>query len=84
MKDSVSIIPPYVGESRTSENISDLLFTDSTLRGDFESLEEEEGVEEDGPENKVEVDAGEEFEEEYTNQTIVSSKIPQQPLESFQ
>jgi hypothetical protein len=41
MKDSVSITLPYVGESGISENISDMLFSDSTLQGDLETLDDE-------------------------------------------
>ena len=41
MKDSVSITPPSVGESGVSQSISNIFFSDSAVRGDFESLEEE-------------------------------------------
>jgi hypothetical protein len=44
MKDSKNIIPPYVGESGTLENALELLFSDSILSNDFESLEEDEEV----------------------------------------
>jgi hypothetical protein len=76
MKDFVSIILPYVGESGNFENISDLLFTDSTLRGDFESVEEDDVAEDNGPKDEVQADAGKEYEEEDISQRIASFDIP--------
>lgn len=84
MKDSVSISPPYVGESGSAENISDMLFNDLTLRGDFETVEDENNADEDGPEDEVTADAGEEFEEDDTplTQRIAAGGSSQQPAQS--
>lgn len=100
MRDSVSITLPYGGESNTVENISKILFNDSTLRGDFKSLVEDDYIEENGLEDEVEAAASEEYEE---NDTSMSQKTgagesyehptqspqqtnqsPQQPLQSSQ
>ncbi|KAG0564504.1 hypothetical protein KC19_8G115600 [Ceratodon purpureus] len=74
MKDSVSKTPPYVGESGPSEDLSDMLFTDSALRGDLKSLEEEEGCEQEGPEDEVEANAGEEYEDDAPTQGTASTE----------
>jgi hypothetical protein len=79
MKDSVSITPPYIGESGTVENISEMLFNDSTLRGDFESFVEDNNIEDNGPEDEVEADVGEEYEENDIpmNQTTIAGESSQ-------
>jgi hypothetical protein len=86
LRDSVSITPPYIGESGSVENISEMLFNDSTLRGDFESLVEDDDTEENGPEDEVEADAGEEYEENDTpmSQTTFAGESYQQPTQSAQ
>ena len=59
MKDSVSIIPLYVGESRFSQGISNMFFSDSTVQGDFKSQEQEDDCDE-APDDE-DVPHGEQF-----------------------
>ncbi|KAG0608352.1 hypothetical protein M758_8G099100 [Ceratodon purpureus] len=85
MKDSVSITPPYVGESGPSEDLSEMLFTDSTVRGDSERLEEEEGCEQEGLQDEVEADAGEEYEEDApTPGTASTERTREAPVQTPQ
>ena len=84
MRDCVSITPPYVGESSIVENISEMLFNDSTLQDDFESLVEDDDTKESGLEDEVEATAGEEYEENDTlmSQTIGASESYEHPTQS--